>query len=562
MSDRFYNAVEYISKKHGRLALLGASLVLLLPSLLILHYGIDYLFHFVPEEYYGTVNMVEEFILLSFIFLVMWYYHKSRHLLEEHLLQQDRLKLFIKHAPTAVAMVDNEMRYIAASDRWLHDFRVPDDDIIGKSHYDVFSSLEDLPRWKMDHQYCLKGGTIRCEEDSFISLNGRREWLTYELLPWRYPNGSIGGLIFFVEFITERIEAMNRLKESEARFERAMRGSNDGIFDWNIPENKVYFAASFKALMGYQDHEIENTVEGWSNMLHPDDVAATNKAIEEHLKERKPYDVNYRLRHKNGYYIWINARGQAEWDENGNPVYFSGSMADISEKKRLEELKNEFVYVVTHELRTPLSALRGALDMLPRLLGEDLPAKAKRSLDLSLQGCERLTSLVNDLLEVGKAESGSMSFNIQSCNVNDLLNRAVEMNAEYARQFHVSISFRPVSGDYIIQVDENRFQQIMANLLSNAAKFSPPDGVIRIGTDAENQELIINVTDHGSGIPPEFQKRIFQKFARSHSEKPGTGLGLNITKTMVEKMGGRIWFVSEEGEGTSFFIAFPLSSQK
>lgn len=560
MSLRFYHYTEHVRKNYGRTCVVLLCVLIFLPSFLTMHYGINFLFSLVTEEYYDTVNMIEEFILISVIFLVMWYYHKNRHLLEDQLRQQSHLKLFIKHAPIAVAMVDREMNYIAASDRWLNDFNIPADNIIGLSHYDVFSGIEEMPRWRLDHMHALNGQVIKCEEDSFINFKGEREWLAYEILPWKNPNGSIGGLIFFIEFITERIKAINRIRESEARFERAIRGTNDGIFDWNTQTNEVFLSNSFKVLMGYTESEITPTFEGWKSMLHPDDVALVRQEINAHLKNKKPYDVNYRLRHKDGYYIWINARGQAEWDEQGIPTYFSGSMIDISEKKRLEELKNEFVYVVTHELRTPLSALRGALDMLPRLLGEDLPVKAKKSLDLSLQGCDRLSSLVNDLLEVGKAESGAMTFQMKPCNVYKMLRDAVAMNNEYARQYHATIelliSDNPDMKQIEIMIDENRFQQIMANLISNAAKFSPPEGVVTVSLKQENAEITISITDRGSGIPIEFQKRIFQKFARSNSDKPGTGLGLNITKTMVEKMGGTIGFVSQEGKGTVFSVSF------
>ena len=560
MSFRMYHSLQQIKKNHGRLAMLVVCLFLLLPCLFAVHYGLNYLFDFIPARYHDTVNLIEEMILLGFIFMVLWYYHRNRHLLDEQLKQQMHLKLFIKHAPIAVAMTDCQMRYLAASDRWLQDFNLSYDHIIGQSHYDVFSDIQEMSRWRNDHQRCLNGETIRCEEDSFITKDGKREWISYEILPWRNPNGRIGGLIFFIEFITNRITTLNRLKESEARFERAMRGTNDGLWDWDLTGDQIYFSSSFKALMGYADDEIENIIDTWRNMLHPDDVTMVMKAIDDHLKRKKPYDVHYRLKHKTGYYIWIHARGQAEWNERNEPTYFSGIMTDISEKRRLEELKNEFVYVVTHELRTPLSALRGALDMLPRLLGEDLPTKAKKSLDLSLQGCDRLSSLVNDLLEVGKAESGTMQFDIHLHDINILLQKAVDMNADYARQYQTSIDLTLPDNTVMVAIDAKRFQQIMSNLISNAAKFSKADGIIHITCCLQGQEVVISVMDHGMGIPYEFQKRIFQKFARSNSDKPGTGLGLNITKTMVEKMGGKIWFHSEEDHGTTFCLSFPLIS--
>lgn len=556
MSTSCSHVISLFYTRHRRVILAVFLPALILISLFLLHAFNPVLDNWIADQYTPYLHLVKEFVVVLSIIAMMWYYYKTRLLLLNHAIHENQLKTFIKYTPAAVAMVDKNMCYLAASDRWLHDFHVHGD-ILGKSHYDVFSEIQDLPRWKSDHLICLGGEKIHREEDSFIGLNGEREWIRYDIIPWRNPDNTIGGLIFMVEFITERVRALHQLRESEERFERIMRGTNDGVFDWNVAKNHVYFSQSFKNLMGYPEG-ITPTVEGWAAMLHPEDYTHTMNDVEAHLKHNKPYDLSYRLRHKDGHYIWITARGQAEWDENGDPTYFSGIMMDVSEKKRLEELKNEFVYVVTHELRTPLSALRGALDMLPRLLGEDLPEKAKRSLELSLQGCDRLSLLVNDLLEVGKIESGTMEYHLRLVETGNLLQQVIDMNIPYAEQFNVTLKLENNFPNDKIFIDAERLHQILANLISNAVKFSPDNGIVILSTAHKDKQLVLSVTDHGNGIPTAFQERIFQKFARSTTDKPGTGLGLNITKTMVEKMGGMIWFTSEEGKGTVFFVSFPV----
>lgn len=556
MPQRFTRLLPPAIQRRPRLTLAIALAIFLLPTLLAVHYGTNLLFNSAPQEYHDMINLIEEGLLLSAFFLMMWYYRKSRELLEEKILKEERLRQFIQYTPASVAVVDKNMTYLAVSEEWVRDFNLPVEQVISKSHYDLFKGIPMLEEWKKDHQYCLKGGIITRDEESFIGLDGKRQYVAYKIIPWREKDGSIGGLIFLVRFITEQVEAGRRLRESEARFERAMR-SNAGFWDYNIVKDEIYFPPAYIALMGYEPDEMPTTIAEWQEkILHPDDRALVRQALDAHLRDRKPYDLAYRLRYKDGHYGWFQAIGHTERDEQGNPVYFSGIMVDVSERKRLEELKNEFVYVVTHELRTPLSALRGSLDLLPRLLGQDLPDKARRSLELSLQGCERLEMLVNDLLDLGRVESGKMSYAIKAHPLPRLMEKAHDSNLDYARQHQVTLVLHPVP-ELSIETDANRFHQIMTNLISNAVKFSHAGSEVRLHAERQNGHIVLSVHDSGEGIPEDFQKKIFQKFARSDNDKPGTGLGLNITKSMVEQMGGKIWFESEQGNGTVFFVRFP-----
>jgi PAS domain S-box-containing protein len=523
-----------------------------------LHFGMHHLIAPLPDDIEGEVHFIYEGMILSLCFAVTGFYLRNRQRYIEHLGSEARLKMFIKHAPAAIAMLDREMNYLVVSDRWLKDYSIQDEDIIGRNHYDIFPMIKDTPLWIEDHRRALElGETTRHEEDSFIGINGRRDWLTYEILPWRDLKGRIGGLIFYTEIVTPRMEALEKLRESEARFARAMRGSNDGLFDWDIKNDFIYYSPRFKKLLGYADNELGSSYRDWAGLLHPDDTASIKQKVEDHLYRHEPYLVEYRLRKENGEYLWIEARGYTERDEKGAPMHFSGTMIDISERKRLKGLKNEFVYVVTHELRTPLSALRGALDMLPQLLGRELPQKAEKSLDLALQGCDRLTLLVNDLLEAGRAETDQLSFEMKSCELAPLLKKSVDLNNIYGEKFGVQYHLAHDLPDCRITLDENRFLQIMANLLSNAAKFSPAGSIVEISAGLADGNAIIRVEDHGQGIPKDFRPKVFTKFARGQSSTAGTGLGLNITKTMVEKMNGRIGFESELGKGTVFFVQFP-----
>ncbi len=503
-----------------------------------------------------NMKLCYDVLFLTVGYTLTRFYFNDRKQYMEHVNNEARLKLFIQHTPAAVAILDKNMCYLEASDRWLTDFHLTGKKIIGRNHYEVFDFIQHSDENKSMHQRCLNGETIKRREINFIGKDGKSEWVNYEMVPWRQADGSIGGLIFFAELITERKEAMLQLESSEARFERAVRGSNDGIWDWDVATNKVYYSPRVAELLGHNRMEQDDRIEGWANEIHPDDLERTMKAWNAHLENRTPYLAEFRLKNAEGEWVWLEGRGQAEWDENGTPLRMAGCVVNISDKKRLAQLQTEFVYVVTHELRTPLTALKGALDMLPMLMGKDIPSRVASMLDLAMQGSQRLMVLINDLLEVGKAEAGQMQFNVLDVDIKNLLQHSIDLNKPYTDKNKIKLHLQHKAKQKHVRVDYDRMMQVMANLISNAAKFSPEGGDVFITTSTVDNKLRITVKDSGSGISDELKPRIFQKFAQGSHGIHGTGLGLNITKTMVENMGGTIWFDSVPGQGTEFHIEF------
>ncbi len=246
---------------------------------------------------------------------------------------------------------------------------------------------------------------------------------------------------------------------------------------------------------------------------------------------------------------------------NAQPTY-SGVIRDISERKLMDTMKNEFVSTVSHELRTPLTAIRGSLGLINSGVVGDLPEKAKELLEIAGNNTERLLLLINDILDIQKIESGHMAFKFQNMDLKSFLEQALEENKAYGEQYDVEFILASKIKDIQLFADKDRLMQVLANLLSNAAKFSPKNDKILVNVSRNiNNSIRISVTDHGSGIPEEFQSRIFDKFTQSDSsttrQKGGTGLGLSISKAIVEKHDGRIGFVSHEGLGTTFFIDLP-----
>ena len=229
--------------------------------------------------------------------------------------------------------------------------------------------------------------------------------------------------------------------------------------------------------------------------------------------------------------------------------------------RKIESLKSEFVSTASHELRTPLTAIYGSIKMVASGRLGEIPDKANETLAIALRNSERLTLLVNDILDMEKLESGKMEFDLQPQEITALLKEAIDANGYYGKKYqvHYSLSQDSVSG--VVKVDANRFLQIMNNLLSNAAKFSPAHSTVELKVSKQKGYLRVSVKDRGKGIAGEFHHLIFEKFSQADStdarQSAGTGLGLAICKQLVEKMGGKIGFRTSIGQGTCFYFDLP-----
>jgi signal transduction histidine kinase/DNA-binding response OmpR family regulator len=251
-------------------------------------------------------------------------------------------------------------------------------------------------------------------------------------------------------------------------------------------------------------------------------------------------------------------------DDNGRPNGVVALARDITQLKALERMKNEFISTVSHELRTPLTSIRGALGLVAGGATGALPEKAAELVTIAHRNSERLVHIINDILDIEKIESGRLAIHIQAVDAADILKQAVEANQAYAARYDVKLLVNEVPEDTRVLADPERLMQVVTNLLSNAAKFSPQGGEVWIGAAPRGSFLRISVRDFGAGIPVEFRNRIFEKFAQADGNdarrRDGTGLGLSITKKLVEAMQGFIDFETETGKGTVFHVDLPMGA--
>ncbi len=241
---------------------------------------------------------------------------------------------------------------------------------------------------------------------------------------------------------------------------------------------------------------------------------------------------------------------------------FVGVLIDLSEQQKIDRFKSEFVSTVSHELRTPLTAINGALRLIMGGAVGEVPDKMKELLEMAQRNTDRQLLMVNDLLDFQKLESGRMPFSYEVLDISELVEASVELSLGYADEFSVRLKMESLLPGIKVKVDPNRLTQVLANLISNAIKFSPPNAEVVVKQSILVNRVRITVVDHGQGIPDAFRSRIFGRFAQADASNTrqtnGTGLGLAISKMIIEQMNGTIGFESEEGAGARFYFELPI----
>lgn len=322
----------------------------------------------------------------------------------------------------------------------------------------------------------------------------------------------------------------------------------------------VYIAANaaMVELVGYTPEELTK-LSYWD--LTPEHYSQAEQQQLASLTETGrygPYVKQYR--HKNGELIDIELNGVLFTDADGEKFIWS-IIKDIREVKRVEKLKDDFVSTVSHELRTPLTSISGSLGLVLGGAGGALSPKAEKLLSIARKNSLRLNLLINDLLDIEKLMAGKMRFDEAAVALPRLLNEALEQHQPYAQQHSVTLTLEAVP-DIQLWVDASRIQQVLANFLSNAVKFSPVAGKVELGAEVGGEKVKIWVKDQGPGISAADQQQLFKRFSQlNHTDshpKGGTGLGLAISREIARQAAGEVGVISAVGAGATFYLELPV----
>ena len=312
---------------------------------------------------------------------------------------------------------------------------------------------------------------------------------------------------------------------------------------------------AWSATLGWSEEEL--LAKPYLEFVHPHDREATVAEASKLGKGGRTVSFENRYLCRDGMYKTLRWNAVASGDDGS--IY--AIARDITESNRIDKLKNEFVSTVSHELRTPLTSIRGSLDLIGSGVTGELPEASLELVDIARNNCDRLVLLINDILDMEKIEAGKIEFRTEPHDIVRLIERAIRENESFAEQHGVRLALQEAVSEAWASVDPDRLLQVLTNLLSNAAKFAPPGSAVEVAVTRGENTLRVSVRDHGDGIPVAFREHIFGKFAQADASdsraRGGTGLGLNISKAIIERLGGTIAFQTELGRGTTFFFELP-----
>jgi PAS domain S-box-containing protein len=368
--------------------------------------------------------------------------------------------------------------------------------------------------------------------------------------------GFVTGLAILFE--RQRKNTEDALVASERRYELALEAAQDGVFEWHPRTDDVYLSAMLAEFLGLEFPPGPHKLSSFRDRVHADDQSVFEVEVPAKLRTRERFQIHFRLRHRSGEFRWLDCRVIVERDDQNRPQRVVGTMRDVSEQRRVSQLKNEFVSSVSHELRTPLTSIRGSL-LLLRAGARISDPKARELVEIADSNSQRLLALVDDLLDLQRIEAGAATIRAEQLELQLLVEDAIEHHRPFADEYGVELRHAPTTDfDLFVYSDRTKLAQILGNLLSNAAKFSPRKSEVTVTTSEREGLIRVAVQDRGPGVPADFVDRLFEKFARADgsddADTPGTGLGLAISKALIEQLGGAIGYEPREAGGSVFWF--------
>ncbi|MEW5680926.1 MAG: PAS domain-containing protein [Pseudomonadota bacterium] len=490
---------------------------------------------------------------------------------EEKSLKQQLLKL-TSQLPGVVYQYqqwpDGRLAFPYASDNIIKIYGVRPEQVRQDASV-VFNRIvpEDLPGLAQSIDASAVNLSVWQYQYRVLNEQGQIRWLSGQAMPERMPDGSTlwHGYLEDITNVKQHYLALERvnkeLKLSQERLDEASETAQMGFWQANITSGNLWWSPVVYQIFGLDERSVPS-VAIFKSMVHPEDRDLVAQS-EQRAEQTGLHDVVHRIIRADGSIRWVHELAKMLPSEQGSDHVLVGSVQDVTERIQLQQLKDQFISTVSHELRTPLTAIKGALGLVNSGKLGVVPDAVAKLLFLAQSNTERLTQLINDLLDMEKLVAGKMPFHIEKLSINNELEHAIESIKPYALQHQVDMQII-TQNNVLVMADSLRLQQVLTNLLSNAIKFSHADAKVTLEAKVSGDQVKVTVTDTGQGIAPEFQPRVFERFAQADGSNlrkaTGTGLGLAICKELISQMHGEIGFVSKLGEGTSFFFTLPLWS--
>ncbi len=426
---------------------------------------------------------------------------------------------------------------------------------------------DDIASWQRSIEEALASSSDWHFEGRFKMVDGNDRWWRGISTPVRVSESEtvFNGII--IDITAER-DKESALQAVTSRFELAVKGTNDGIWDWDLKDDTMWFSPRWKAILGYEDYELPNEHRTWRNAILPEDLEdAWRLADQFNSGQIDEYLATHRYRHKDGTVRYLLSRATHTFDDDGKVARMVGAVTDISELVHARELaleasraKSVFLANMSHEIRTPMNGMLGMAQLLrtTKLSSEQLEYVEA----ISASG-QSLLVVINDILDVSKIEAGKLVLDPSPCSIESLLKELGQLFRPIALAKGVEFEvYLPIESIPTLLVDASRLKQVITNLVGNSLKFTHL-GNVSIAAYYRDGNLRVDVTDTGVGISEDRQSAVFESFTQADlstsRQYGGTGLGLTICRNLIRMMDGVIGMISEQGKGSTFWFEIPAS---
>jgi PAS domain S-box-containing protein len=424
---------------------------------------------------------------------------------------------------------------------------------------------DDLDRALEPISNCLEDNCERasCEYRLRAKDGSHWRWMRTDVaVARRDGTGRVVRLIGAMTDITEQKTTENALRRSVEQFKSAFDNATVGKAIISLDGRFLQVNPALCDILGYLEADLLQT--DFQALSHPDDLNEDLFKLDLLKAGSIPaYQIEKRYIRASGAIMWGLLSVSMVRDADGQPEHFIAQIVDVTEQRRLSEMKSEFVAKVSHEIRTPLTSVLGSLTLLSSMDEEPFSDEAQRLLYIAQENGKRLQALINDILDFEKFSARQMRFTLSRHKIAALVEEAVLVNMAFADKYGVRVHIGNPDRSLMAWVDPKRFQQVMTNFLSNAAKFANKGSQIDVAVEGHTENIRISVSNDGDGVPDAFRDQIFEPFAQPASSatraRDGTGLGLNIARQIVEQTGGTIGFDSVNGGRTTFWFTVPVN---
>lgn len=465
---------------------------------------------------------------------------------------EERFRSLAQTLPQLVWVTDAQGNPEFASVRWKTYSGI---ESRGEKEWKALVHPDDYDNINAAWVHSLTTGDMYTAEVRLKNKDGQYKWHAVIGVPVLDKDNKIVKWVGAFTDIHEQKEAIETLKESEKQFSTLANNiqnltwiaDSEGYIFWYNERWYDYTGTTLEEMKGW----------GWEKVHHPDHIERVVNFVKKAWKKNEPYEMTFPLRGADGKYRWFLTRVFPVNDVEGKILRWVGTNTDIEDQKIKEERKDEFISIASHELKTPLTTVKGYLQLLELSLdvnNEDANLYVKKA----SQSINRLNELISELLDVSKIRLGKLNYTISTFNFNDMVDSTVE-NIQLTSPTHTIIKTGKVYGD--VTGDKNRLEQVVINLLNNAIKYSPGASEVLINVEQENDKIKVSVKDTGIGMSKGSLNQIFEKYHRieEHAQHfQGLGIGLYISYEIIQRHNGKLWVESEPGKGSIFYFTLPL----